>query len=154
MFNEIHGCRLHRGGEGGCRSCWSYSQELLDRVEDGGWQGAGPAGGGDIPGERCLHLQALIWRHTTGDARINPNPGHAPRKLSEELELVLVAHFRSRHARGMLAQVQAWLLAEYGVDSAAVESGMQPDGSACRLNSAVSHRAGSAGRGGTPQTAS
>jgi transposase len=53
-------------------------------------------------------------RRLTGDAGINPNRGHHPRKLSGEQEQSLVAHMRSRPGI-TLAQAQAWLLAEHGV---------------------------------------
>ena len=59
--------------------------------------------------------KALMRRRLTGDAGINPNRGHHPRKLSGEQELALVAHMRARPGI-TLAQVQAWLLAEHGVE--------------------------------------
>jgi transposase len=58
--------------------------------------------------------KALMRRRLTGDAGISPNRGHHPRKLSGEQEQSLVAHMRSRPGI-TLAQAQAWLLAEHGV---------------------------------------
>jgi transposase len=58
--------------------------------------------------------KALIRRRVTGDAGINPNRGHAPRKLSGKQELALAAHIRSRPGI-TLAQAQTWLLAEHCV---------------------------------------
>jgi transposase len=58
--------------------------------------------------------KALMRRRLTGDAGINPNRGHHPRKLSDEQALALAAHMRSRPGI-TLAQAQAWLLAQYGV---------------------------------------
>jgi len=40
--------------------------------------------------------KALMRRRLTGDAGINPNRGHHPRKLSGEQELALAAHMRAR----------------------------------------------------------
>jgi transposase len=57
---------------------------------------------------------ALIRRRLTGDAGINPNRGHNPRKLSGEQERALAAHMRAQPGI-MLAQAQAWLLTEHGV---------------------------------------
>jgi transposase len=58
--------------------------------------------------------KALIRRRLTGDAGINPNRGHNPRKMSPEQELALAAYMGSRPGI-TLAQAQAWLLAEHGV---------------------------------------
>jgi transposase len=59
--------------------------------------------------------KALIRRRLTGDAGISPGRGRPPRKLSPEQELALAAHIRSRPGI-TLAQAQAWLLAEHGID--------------------------------------
>lgn len=40
--------------------------------------------------------KALIRRRLTGDAGINPGRGRPPRKLSNEQEVALWAHIRSR----------------------------------------------------------
>jgi transposase len=58
--------------------------------------------------------KALMRRRLTGDAGINPNRGHNPRKLSPVQEQSLAAHMRSRPGI-TLAQAQAWLLAQHGV---------------------------------------
>lgn len=99
----------------GWRSGQSYSQDLRDRVlraVDGGMavRQAAPLFGVSI----AYIYKALIRRRMTGDAGINPNRGHAPRKLSYEQELALAALIRSRPGI-TLGQVQAWLLAEHGI---------------------------------------
>jgi len=53
-------------------------------------------------------------RRLTGDAGINPNRGHNPHKLSPVQEQSLAVHMRSRPGI-TLAQAQAWLLFEHGV---------------------------------------
>lgn len=53
-------------------------------------------------------------RRLTGDAGINSNRGHNPRKLSGEQKQSLTVHMRSRPGI-TLAQAQAWRLAEHGV---------------------------------------
>jgi len=83
----------------------------------------------------------------TGDAGINPNRGHAPRKLSGAQELALEAHIRSRPGI-TLAQAQAWLLTEHGVElsAGAIWNAARRLGLSFK-KSAASSRAGSAGRG-------
>jgi transposase len=87
----------------------------------------------------------------TGDAGINPNRGHAPRKLSAAQELALEAHIRSRPGI-TLAQAQAWLLAEYGVElsTGAIWHAARRLGLSFK-KSPASRRAGPAGRGGKAQ---
>ncbi|WP_272800718.1 IS630 family transposase [Sphingobium sp. AntQ-1] len=100
----------------GWRSGQSYSQDLRDRVlkaVDGGVPVRQAAATFQV--SIAYIYKALIRRRVTGDARINPSRGHAPRKLSGEQELALAAHMRSRPGI-TLAQAQAWLLAEYGVE--------------------------------------
>lgn len=97
------------------RSGQSYSQDLRDRVlgvVDGGMavRAAAVTFGVSI----AYIYKALMRRRLTGDAGINPNRGHNPRKLSGEQEQSLAAHMRSRPGI-TLAQAQAWLLAEQGV---------------------------------------
>jgi transposase len=100
----------------GWRSGQSYSQDLRDRVlkaVDGGMpvRQAAPTYAVSI----AYIYKALIRRRMTGDAGINSNRGHAPRKLSGAQELALVAHIRSRPGL-TLAQAQAWLVTEHGVE--------------------------------------
>jgi len=99
----------------GWRSGQSYSQDLRDRVlgaVDGGMAVRAVAATFGV--SIAYIYKALMRRRLTGDAGINPNRGHNPRKLSGEQEQSLAAHMRSR--RGItLAQAQAWLLAEHGV---------------------------------------
>lgn len=93
----------------------SYSQDLRDRVlkaVDGGM--AVRAAASTFGVSIAYIYKALIRRRLTGDAGINPNRGHHPRKLSGEQEMALAAHVRSRPGI-TLAQAQAWLLAEHGV---------------------------------------
>ena len=100
----------------GWRSGQSYSQDLRDRV-------LGAVDGGTAVrtvavtfGVSIAYIyKALIRRRLTGDAGINPNRGHAPRKLTGEQELALATHMRSRPGI-TLAQAQAWLLAEHGIE--------------------------------------
>lgn len=99
----------------GWRSGQSYSQDLRDRVlgaVDGGTAVRQVAATFGV--SIAYIYKALIRRRLTGDAGINPNRGHTPRKLRPEQELALAAHIRSRPGI-TLAQVQAWLLAEQGV---------------------------------------
>jgi len=72
----------------GWRSGQSYSQDLRDRVLK--------AVDGGVPVRQAAETfqvsiayiyKALIRHRMTGDARINPNRGHAPRKLSGGQEL-------------------------------------------------------------------
>jgi transposase len=99
----------------GWRSGQSYSQDLRDRV-------LGAVDGGMAVRQAATTYQvsiayiykALIRRRLTGDAGINPNRGHPPRKLSPRQELALAAHIRSRPGI-TLAQAQAWLQAEHGI---------------------------------------
>lgn len=103
----------------GWRSGQSYSQDLRDRVlgaVDGGMPVRQAAA---TFGVSVTYIyKALIRRRLTGDAGINPNRGHRPRKLSPDQEQALAAHMRSRPGI-TLAQVQAWLLAEHGVEISA-----------------------------------
>jgi transposase len=100
----------------GWRSGQSYSQDLRDRV-------LGAVDGGMAVRQTATTFQvsiayiykALIRRRLTGDAGVNPNRGHPPRKLSAEQEVALAAHIRSRPGI-TLAQAQAWVLAEHGVE--------------------------------------
>ena len=99
----------------GWRSGQSYSQDLRDRVlgaVDGGM--AVRAAAATFGVSIAYIYKALMRRRLTGDAGINPNRGHNPRKLSGEQELALAAHMRSRPGI-TLAQTQAWLLAKHGV---------------------------------------
>ena len=59
--------------------------------------------------------KARIRRRLTGDAGLNPNRGRPPRKLLPVQELALAAHMRSQPGI-TLAQAQAWLLAEHGIE--------------------------------------
>ncbi len=99
----------------GWRSGQSYSQDLRDRVlgaVDGGMavRTASATFGVSI----AYIYKALMRRRLTGDAGINPNRGHNPRKLSGEQERALAAHLNSRPGI-TLAQAQVWLLAEHDV---------------------------------------
>jgi len=100
----------------GWRSGQSYSQDLRDRVfaaVDGGMAVRQVA---TIFKVSIAYIyKALIRRRLTGDAGSNPNRGHPPRKLSDEQDLALAAHIRSRPGI-TLAQAQAWLKAEHGVE--------------------------------------
>jgi transposase len=103
----------------GWRSGQSYSQDLRDRVlgaVDGGMavRQAAATFGVSI----AYIYKALIRRRLTGDSGINPNRGHHPRKLRPEQEVALDAYMRSRPGI-TLAQAQAWLLAEHGVQLSA-----------------------------------
>jgi transposase len=127
------------------RSGQSYSQDLRDRVlrvvDDGmPVRQAAPMFGVSI----AYIYKALIRRRVTGDARINPNRGHAPRKLSGAQELALASHILSRLGI-ILAQVQAWLLAQYVVElsTAAIWNVARRLGLSFKKSSA-SRRAGSA----------
>jgi transposase len=100
----------------GWRSGQSYSQDLRDRVlaaVDGSMavRAAATTFGVSI----AYIYKALIRRRLTGESGINPNRGHRSRKLSPDQELALAAHIRSRPGI-TLAQAQAWLLAEHGVE--------------------------------------
>lgn len=100
----------------GWRSGQSYSQDLRDRVlgaVDGGM--AVRAAAATFGVSIAYIYKALIRRRLTGQTAINPNRGHAPRKLSGEQELALVAHMRSRPGITLI-QAQAWLVAEHGVE--------------------------------------
>jgi transposase len=100
----------------GWRSGQSYSQDLRGRV-------LGAVDGGMAVRQAAATFQvsiayiykALIRRRLTGDAGISSNRGRPPRKLSPEQELALAAHICSRPGI-TLAQAQAWLLAEHGID--------------------------------------
>lgn len=100
----------------GWRSGQSYSQDLRDRV-------LGAVDGGMTAREAAMIYKvsvayiykALIRRRLTGEAGVNPGRGRPPRKLSNEQELALVAHIRSRPGI-TLVQAQAWLEDEHGID--------------------------------------
>jgi len=99
----------------GWRSGQSYSQDLRDRVlgaVDGGM--AVRAAAARFGVSIAYIYKALMRRRLTGDAGINPNRGHNPRKLSPVQEAALAAHMRLRPGI-TLAQAQAWLQAEHGV---------------------------------------
>jgi len=131
----------------GWRSGQSYSQDLRDRV-------LGAVDGGMAVREAASTFQvsiayiykALIRRRLTGNAGINPGRGHPPRKLSPEQELALAGHIRSRPGI-TLAQAQAWVLAEHGVElsTGAMWNAAKRLGLSFK-KSAASRRAGSAGR--------
>lgn len=132
----------------GWRSGQSYSQDLRDRVlgaVDGGMavRRAAATFGVSI----AYNYKALIRRRLTGDAGINLNRGHNPRKLRPEQELALAAHMRSRPGI-TLAQAQAWLLVEHGVQlsSGATWNTVRRLGLSFKKSSARS-RAGSPRRG-------
>lgn len=136
----------------GWRSGQSYSQDLRERVlgaVDGGMAVRQAAATFKV--SIAYIYKALIRRRLTGDAGSNPNRGRPPRKLSPEQELALAAHIRSRPGI-TLAQAQAWLLAEHGINlsmgamwNAAKRLGLSFKKSPAR------GRAGPAGRGGTSQ---
>jgi transposase len=99
----------------GWRSGQSYSQDLRDRVlgaVDGGIAVRAAAAKFEV--SIAYIYKALMRRRLTGDAGINPNRGHNPRKLTGEQEQSLAAHMRSRPGI-TLAQAQAWLLTEHDV---------------------------------------
>jgi transposase len=101
------------------RSGQSYSQDLRDRVlgaVDGGTSVRAAAATFRV--SIAYIYKALIRRRMTGEIGINPNRGHAPRKLSGEQEVALAAHMRSRPGV-TLVQTQAWLLAEHRVELSA-----------------------------------
>lgn len=93
----------------------SYSQDLRDRVLGAVDGGMAVRQAATTYGVSIAYIyKALIRRRMTGDAGVNPNRGHAPRKLSGEQEVALAAHMRSRVGI-TLAQAQAWLLAEHDI---------------------------------------
>lgn len=101
------------------RSGQSYSQDLRDRVlgaVDGGMAVRATAATFGV--SIAYIYKALIRRRLTGEVGVNPNRGHAPRKLSGEQELALAAYMRSRPGI-TLVQAQAWLLAEHRVELSA-----------------------------------
>lgn len=99
----------------GWRSGRSYSQDLRDRVLGAVDDGMAVRAVAATFGVCIAYIyKALMHRRLTGDAGINPNRGHNPRKLSGMQELALATHMRSRPGI-TLAQAQAWLLAEHGV---------------------------------------
>lgn len=132
----------------GWRSGQSYSQDLRDRVlgaVDGGMAVRGVA---TTFGVSIAYIyKALMRRRQTGDAGINPNRGHNPRKLSPVQEMALAAHMRSRPGI-TLAQAQAWLLAEHSVrlSTGATWNAVHRLGLSFK-KSPPRRRAGSAGRG-------
>ncbi|MBB4860734.1 transposase [Novosphingobium chloroacetimidivorans] len=89
--------------------------------------------------------KAVIRRRVTGDVGINPNRG------MRSQELALEAHIRSRPGI-TLAQAQAWLLVEYGVElsTGAIWNAARRLGLLFK-KSPASRRAGPAGRGGKAQ---
>ena len=100
----------------GWRSGQSYSQDLRDRViaaVDSGVAARQVAATFEV--SIAYIYKALIRRRLTGDSGPNPNRGHRRRKLSPDQELALSTHIRSRPGI-TLAQSQAWLQAEHGVE--------------------------------------
>lgn len=100
----------------GWRSGQSYAQDLRDRVlaaVDGGVAVRQVAATFRV--SVAYVYKALIRRRLTGDSGINPNRGRPPRKLSPAQDLALAAHIRTRPGI-TLAQAQAWLQAEHGVE--------------------------------------
>ncbi len=100
----------------GWRSGQSYSRDLRDRVlraVDGGLlvRQAAPVFGVSI----AYIYKAMIRRRVTSDAGINPNRGHAPRKLSGAQEIALGAHNCSRPGI-TLAQAHTWLRTQHDVE--------------------------------------
>lgn len=136
----------------GWRSGQSYSRDLRERVlgaVDGGMAVRQTAATFKV--STAYIYKALIRRRLTGDAGINPNRGRPPRKLSPEQELALSAHIRLRPGI-TLAQAQAWLLAEHGINLSI--GAMWNAAKRLRLSfkkSPARGRTGSAGRGGTSQ---
>lgn len=100
----------------GWRSGQSYAQDLRDRVlaaVDDGMAVRQVAATFKV--SVAYIYKALIRRRQTGDSGINPNRGRPPRKLAPVQELALAAHIRSRPGI-TLAQAQAWLQAEHGIE--------------------------------------
>jgi transposase len=98
------------------RSGQSYSQDLRDRVLKAVDGGAVVRQAAATSGVSIAYIyKALIRRRLTGDAGINPNRGHAPRKLSSGQELALAAYIRAWPGV-TLAQARAWLRTEHGVE--------------------------------------
>lgn len=94
----------------------SYAQDLRDRVlaaVDGGMAVRQVAARFRV--SVAYVYKALIRRRLTGESGVNPNRGRPPRKLSPAQDLALAAHIRSRPGI-TLAQAQAWLPAEHGVE--------------------------------------
>lgn len=134
------------------RSGQSYSQDLRDRVLAAVDGGLAVRQASSTFGVSIAYIyKALMRRRLTGDAGINPNRGHHPRKLTGEQELALASHMRSRPGI-TLAQAQAWLLAQHGVhlSTGATWNAVQRLGLSFK-KSAASRRAGSARRGGKAQ---
>jgi transposase len=100
----------------GWRSGQSYSQDLRDRVLSAVDGGTAVRQAATQFGVSIAYIyKALIRRRLTGACGINPNRGHHPRKLSPGRAQALAAHMRSRPGV-TLAQAQAWLLSEHGVE--------------------------------------
>jgi transposase len=100
----------------GWRSGQSYSQDLRDRVLAAVDSGMAVRRVAPMFVVSVAYIyKALIRRRLTGDSGPNPTRGHRLRKLSPDQEQALAAHIRSRPGI-TLAQVQAWLLAEHGVE--------------------------------------
>lgn len=134
------------------RSGQSYAQDLRDRVlaaVDGGMAVRQVATTFQV--SVAYIYKALIRRRLTGDSGINPNRGCPPRKLSPAQELALAAHIRSRPGI-TLAQAQAWLQAEHGVEisSGAMWNAAKRLGLSFKKNT-TGRRAGPARRRGTAQ---
>lgn len=136
----------------GWRLGQSYSQDLRDRVL------AAVDGGMSVRGAAVIFkvsiayiYKAQIRRRLTGNTGINPNRGRPPRKLSPAQELALAAHIRSRPGI-TLAQAQAWLLTEQGIElsTGAVWNTVRRLGLSFKKSPARG-RAGKAGRGGPSQ---
>ena len=131
----------------GWRSGQSYSRDLRDRVLRAVDAGTAVRVAAATFGVSIAYIyKALIRRRLTGESGINPNRGHAPRKLTPDQELALAAHMRSRPGI-TLSQAQAWLLAEHGItlSAGAVWNAVHRLGLSFKKSHAR-RRAGSAGR--------
>ena len=100
----------------GWRPGQGYSQHLRDRVLAAVDNGLSVREAAVIFQVSLAYIyKARIRRRLTGDAGLNPNRGRPPRKLLPVQELALAAHMRSQPGI-TLAQAQAWLLAEHGIE--------------------------------------
>ncbi len=94
----------------------SYSQDLRGRVLGAVDGGMAVRQAATTFGVSVAYIyKALIRCRLTGESGINPNLGHRPRKLTPDHELALATYIQSRPGV-TLAQAQAWLLAEHGVE--------------------------------------
>jgi transposase len=103
------------GAAMGWRRGQSYSEDLRARVlaaVDGGM--AARAAAKLFRVSMSYIYKALIRRRHTGEARASARRGHRPRKLSPAQEAALAAQIEA-HPDVTLAALQAWLLAEHGV---------------------------------------